>query len=155
MDTGHDHGIGQIRSVVTGSANTEQEYIDSIIGFALAVSGMLAVNFVEGPAAAVACFALATFGADMTVSPSWAYCVDIGGKNSGAVSGSMNMIGSFGSFVSSIAFPYLYRLTGSANAYFVTAAVLDVVAIGCWLGMKPKTRMRGLSEKVVNPKENL
>ncbi|MBI4660071.1 MAG: MFS transporter [Verrucomicrobia bacterium] len=114
--------------------------LPAIIGFVLALAGMVAVNLVHSPGAAVACFALATFGADMTISPSWAYCVDIGGKNSGAISGSMNMIGNFGSFVSSIAFPYLYRLTSSADAYFQTAAVLNLIAIACWLGMGPKRR---------------
>lgn len=52
----------------------------------------------------------------------------------------MNMIGNFGSFVSSIAFPYLNGLTGSADTYFVTAALLNVVAIVCWLGMKQRNR---------------
>ena len=114
--------------------------LPAMIGFALAVLGLVGVNLSQSPAAAVACFALATFGADMTISPSWVYCVDIGGKNSGAISGAMNMMGNFGSFVSSIAFPYLYRLTGNADTYFVTAAVLDVVAIVCWLGMKQRSR---------------
>lgn len=124
----------------------------AILGFILAVIGMVAVNLVQSPGAAVACFALATFGADMTISPSWAYCVDIGGKNSGAVSGSMNMIGNFGSFVSSIAFPYLYKLTGSAAAYFVTAALLDVLAIICWLGMKTGKVPRGSNRPAMIPR---
>ena len=51
----------------------------------------------------------------MTVSPSWAFCIDLGGKKSGSVSGAMNMIGNFGSFVSASLFPVLYRWTGSAG----------------------------------------
>ena len=110
--------------------------LPAIAGFVLAAGGVYAVTLMETPAAAVACFAVATFGADVTISPSWAYCMDIGGKNSGAVSGSMNMVGNFGSFVSANAFPYLYRLTGSANTYFRTAALLNLAAIVCWVWMR-------------------
>jgi ACS family glucarate transporter-like MFS transporter len=77
----------------------------------------------------------------MTISPSWAYCIDIGGKNSGAVSGSMNMVGNLGSFVSSITFPFLFGLTGSAFAYFAVAGILNLVSIGCWYGMRPDMRI--------------
>jgi len=73
----------------------------------------------------------------MTISPSWAYCMDIGGKNSDSVGGAMNMVGNFGAFVSANAFPCLRRLTGSPAAYFVTAALLDLAAITCWLQMRP------------------
>jgi ACS family glucarate transporter-like MFS transporter len=109
-------------------------------GFVLAAAGVFGVTLVESPAAAVACFTLATFGADVTISPSWAYCMDIGGKNSGAVSGSMNMVGNLGSFVSANAFPYLYSLTGSASAYFRTAALLNLLSILCWFWMRSPWR---------------
>jgi MFS transporter, ACS family, glucarate transporter len=108
----------------------------AMAGFTLAATGVFGVTLAQSPAAAVACFTLATFGADVTISPSWAYCMDVGGKNSGAVSGSMNMVGNLGSFVSANAFPYLYGLTGSANAYFRTAALLNVLSILCWLWMR-------------------
>jgi ACS family glucarate transporter-like MFS transporter len=111
--------------------------IPAMIGFLAGVLGLIFITQVGSPVAAVACFALATFGADMTISPSWSYCIDIGGTKSGAVSGSMNMIGNLGSFVSANAFPWLYSWTGSANAYFVLAALLNVVAIACWLLMRP------------------
>jgi ACS family glucarate transporter-like MFS transporter len=110
--------------------------IPAIIGFAFGVAGLVFITQVSSPTAAVACFTLATFGVDMTISPSWSYCMDIGGKNAGAVSGSMNMIGNLGSVVSANAFPWLYGLTGSANAYFVGAALLNVGAVACWLWMR-------------------
>jgi ACS family glucarate transporter-like MFS transporter len=111
--------------------------IPAISGFILAIAGMIALTIAGSPVAAATCFALAAFGADLTISPSWTFCQDIGGRNSGAVSGSMNMVGNFGSFVSSIAFPWLIALTGSAGAYFLLAALLNVAAIVCWLWMRP------------------
>jgi len=111
--------------------------LPAITGFVLAAGAISVVSLMESPFGAVVCFAVATFGADMTISPSWAYCIDIGGKNSGAVSGSMNMVGNFGSFVSANAFPFLFRLTGGAFTYFAIAALLNVISIACWARMRP------------------
>jgi MFS transporter, ACS family, glucarate transporter len=111
--------------------------LPAAVGFGIAALGVALVTVADTPATVVACFTLAVFGADMTISPSWAFCVDIGGKGSGAVSGAMNMVGNLGSFVSASSFPVLLRLTGSASTYFWVAAVLDVGALLCWLAMKP------------------
>ena len=118
----------------------------AILGFALAAGAILLVGFMASPVAAVVCFAVATFGADMTISPSWAYCQDVGGRKSGAVSGSMNMVGNFGSFVSANAFPFLFGLTGSAFAYFAIAALLNALSIACWCGMRPPAGAGGVTK---------
>jgi ACS family glucarate transporter-like MFS transporter len=112
--------------------------LPGVIGFMLAACGIFCVSLATNPVAAVASFAIATFGVEVTISPSWAYCMDIGGKNSGSVSGAMNMVGNFGAFVSANAFPYLHQLTGGAGTYFLTAALLNLGAIACWLQMKPR-----------------
>jgi ACS family glucarate transporter-like MFS transporter len=106
-------------------------------GFLIAAAGLLALTTADTPSVAVACFTLAAFGADMSISPSWAYCMDIGKNNAGAMSGAMNMVGNLGSFVAANAFPFLYGFTGSANSYFYLAATLNLMAIGFWLAMKP------------------
>lgn len=86
---------------------------------------------------AIAFLSIAIFGADMTLSPSWSFCVDIGRRHSGAVSGTMNMAGNLGSFVTALAFPYLLTWTGTTTPFFLAAAVANVVAIFVWLAMKP------------------
>jgi nitrate/nitrite transporter NarK len=48
----------------------------------------------------------------------------------------MNMVGNLGSFVSASVFPWLYRWTGSAHAYFVVAAALNLVAALIWMRMR-------------------
>lgn len=110
----------------------------AMLGFLLAAAGILLVTQVGTAKTAVAAFAIATFGVELTISPSWAYCLDIGGKNSGAISGAMNMAGNFGGFVSANAFPFLHRLTGTTDTYFRAAALLNLVAILCWLRLRPK-----------------
>jgi ACS family glucarate transporter-like MFS transporter len=94
------------------------------------------VPLANSPTVAVLCFTVAIFGVDMTISPSWVFCADIAGKNVGGISGTMNMLGNIGSFVSANAFPYLERVTGSASAYFLVAALLNVCGCLCWINMR-------------------
>lgn len=108
----------------------------AMAGFVVAAGSLACFPFAATAQAGVVCFALATFGAEMTISPSWAFCIDVGRRKSGAVSGSMNMLGNLGSFVSASIFPLLYRWSGDASAYFVTAALLNVIAAGLWTMMR-------------------
>jgi MFS transporter, ACS family, glucarate transporter len=110
--------------------------LPAALGFAMGVVGLCLIPLMDTPLSVVICFTIAVFGADMTISPSWTHCVDIGGKGSGAISGSMNMVGNLGSFLSSIAFPYLLLWTGTSSSYFLLAAFLNVIGVWCWLSMK-------------------
>ena len=112
--------------------------LPAIIGFALSAIGMIMVTQVSSPVLSVAFMALAVFGADMTLSPSWAFCIDIGKENAGAVSGTMNMAGNLGAFVTIIAFPYLFKWTGHYEPFFIICAGLSLVAIVMWTSMNPE-----------------
>jgi ACS family glucarate transporter-like MFS transporter len=80
--------------------------IPAIMGFALGAVGLLLATQTQELKPFIIFFSIAIYGVDMTLSPSWAFCMDIGGDKSGAVSGSMNMVGNIGSAVSAIIFPY-------------------------------------------------
>ena len=122
--------------------------ITAIVGFALGVVGLLLATRTDNMYWFVFCFSLATFGVDMTLSPSWAFCNDIGGGNSGAVSGSMNMVGNFGAAISIILFPFLQNeVTGSANKFFILAAGINFGAIIVWCFMNPNR----VSDKKLSP----
>lgn len=112
--------------------------LPAIIGFSLSAIGMIMVTQVSSPAISVAFMTLAVLGADMTLSPSWAFCIDIGKENAGAVSGTMNMAGNLGAFVTIIAFPYLFQWTNRYEPFFVICAVLSLVAIFMWSTMNPE-----------------
>jgi ACS family glucarate transporter-like MFS transporter len=116
--------------------------LPAITGFILAACGMVMMAGIDTPQVAIIFLAIAIFGADMTLSPSWAFCIDIGKENAGAVSGTMNMAGNLGAFVTIIAFPYLYEWTGSFQPFFYVCMALSAIAIGIWLYMNP--------EKVIN-----
>ncbi|MBS1830110.1 MAG: MFS transporter [Acidobacteria bacterium] len=104
--------------------------LPAMVGFALSAVGIVAIPWVEDVRVAVGLFTLAAFGAEMTISPSWAFCMDIGGKKSGAISGAMNMMGNLGSFVSANLFPVL------GAGYFVLVMGLNLYCVGAWYWMR-------------------
>lgn len=111
--------------------------IPAMVGFSLAVGGILATLLCATPLPAVLCLSAAMFGSDMTVSASWAFAIDIGRSHSGAVSGAMNMAGNLGSFLTSLAFPYLQLITGSTSSFFVIGATLNAIAVILWSRVSP------------------
>ncbi|MEM6628924.1 MAG: MFS transporter [Bacteroidota bacterium] len=110
--------------------------IPAIVGFLLASFGLLGSIFMTTPLGAVVMLSIAILGADMTLPPSWALCVDIGKDQSGTISGTMNMAGNVGSFLTALAFPYLTAWTGSVDMFFYTAAGLNLLAVFLWIGIK-------------------
>jgi ACS family glucarate transporter-like MFS transporter len=128
----------------------------AMIGFAIGAVGLnIATQAGGGPALPfVLCFSIAVFGVEMTIAPSWSFCMDIGGAKSGAVSGSMNMLGNLGSAFSAIIFPYFVANvtmpffapeTGTANSFFVFAASINVLAFFAWIFMDPKKKLESIS----------
>jgi ACS family glucarate transporter-like MFS transporter len=111
--------------------------VPAILGFSLAAFGIVMMLFADNPRTAILFLSLAVFGADMTLSPSWAFCIDIGEENAGAVSGTMNMAGNIGGFATIIAFPYLLEWTGKHESFFFVCGGLSVLAIIMWIFMKP------------------
>jgi MFS transporter, ACS family, glucarate transporter len=111
--------------------------LPAMLGFLLVIIGLLGSLNMQSVGGAVVFLTVAIFGADMTLSPSWSFCVDIGRENSGAVSGTMNMAGNIGSFITALAFPYLSAWTGSDRTFFFVGAALALVAIVSWAFMHP------------------
>lgn len=82
----------------------------------------------------------ATFFHDITTPGAWGACMDVGGKFAGTLSGSMNMMGNFGSLASPIAMGYILKYTGNNWTwclYSVAAAYL--LGTLCWPYMDPVT----------------
>ena len=131
----------------TGSLNISRR-LPAVVGFVLAAVGMMMMTIVEADMSKVIWLTIAVFGADMTLAPSWAFCIDIGKENAGAVSGTMNMAGNLGAFTSILAFGYMsYALIEQGvdattalsdnDMYFYLCAALSVLSVGVWLVMNP------------------
>lgn len=117
--------------------------IPAMLGFLLAGFGLLGTLAFDHLGLTVASLTIAIFGADMTLPPSWAFCIDIGGGHAGVVSGTMNMAGNLGSFVTSLAFPYLLALTGSTVPFFAIGATMNVAAAVMWTRARPEHPILG------------
>jgi ACS family glucarate transporter-like MFS transporter len=123
--------------IYSAGHKTASRRLPAIFGFALASAGLvLSVGQAE-VAGAVAWLTIAVFGIDMILSPAWSFCIDIGGRHAGKVSGTMNMAGNLGSAVVALAFPYLLEWTGSVETFFYVGAGLNAFGIVCWLAVKP------------------
>lgn len=107
------------------------------LGFTLAAIGLIGSIYMDSAVGAIIFLSIAIFGADMTLPPSWAFCVDIGKKHAGAVSGTMNMAGNIGAFITALLFPYLLAWSGSTTLFFIIGAILNGIAVFLWLNMKP------------------
>ena len=108
-----------------------------IVGFSLASLSMLPAPFMHSVGWFIACFALTTFGLDLTVASSWTVCCDVGGRYSGTLSAAMNTAGALGSLASALLFPILNRWAGNITFYFCIAAFLNAIALVCWVYMDP------------------
>ena len=113
----------------------------AMLGFGLSAVGLVASVYMDRPLTAVLFLSVAIFGADMTLPPSWALCIDIGRKHAGTVSGTMNMAGNLGSFVTGLAFPYLQAWTGSVVPFFFVGAGLNLLAVLLWAFVRPDRRL--------------
>lgn len=110
--------------------------LPAALGFGIAAVGALSIPFAESASVAALCFAVATLGAELTISPSWAFCIDLGGRNAGSISGAMNTAGNLGSFVSANAFPWIQGAWGSADPYFYLLCTMNVLSGLAWWGMR-------------------
>jgi ACS family glucarate transporter-like MFS transporter len=128
--------------------------VPAIAGFALSVVTLCVAPYMHSPGWFIACFALMTFGVDVTLSSSWTVCCDVGVEYSGTLSAAMNTLGAMGSLASSLLFPLLMNWTGNVKAYFYIAAVLNVIALVCWKYIDPaRTLLHGASPKLTTELE--
>lgn len=126
--------------------------IPAMAGFLMGAVGLILCTQMKNLSAPVfiTCFSLAIFGVELTIAPSWTFCMDVGGNSSGAVSGAMNMVGNIGSatsavifplFVSAITIPFFAEKTGTANSFFIFAALLNVLGFFSWILINPKKKL--------------
>lgn len=76
------------------------------------------------PIAAALLMALAFFCADLSMSPAWAMCHDVGGEAAGTVTGAMNTLGNLGGAISPLVVGYSVQLWDSwLTPLVITAGV--------------------------------
>jgi ACS family glucarate transporter-like MFS transporter len=116
--------------------------LPAMLGFGLAAIGLAMSVGQMQVGGAVFWLSVALFGADMTLSPAWSFCIDLGGPQAGRVSGTMNMAGNLGSALVAVAFPYLLDWSGGPTAFFYLGGVLSIGGGLAWLFINPARSLR-------------
>ena len=105
-------------------------------------AGVLLVTslYIRDPLLAMLAMGAASFCNDLTMPGSWSTCMDIGGRYAGTLSGSMNMMGSFGGMLAPLAIGLIldYSDRNWAITFWLAGSAYLLGAI-CWLGLDPAT----------------
>jgi len=110
------------------------------VGIAGAASLLMLSFYVRDPLLAMLSMGMAGFFNDTTLPGAWASCMDVGGKFSSTVSGSMNMLGNFGGMAGPVVVGFVLDWTHHdwQMAFIASASVYFLGAI-CWLFIDPVT----------------
>jgi MFS family permease len=122
----------------------------AFIGSAGACLMVVLHALIPDPLLAMIAMGMASFFNDILMPGSWGACMDVGGKYAGTLSGSMNMMGNFGSAVSPLALGYLMQRTGSWQVSLYSMSFAYVLAGLSWLFIDPVTPLeeRGRRRKM-------
>ncbi len=133
-------GVVSSRLIARGASVTRVRRIFGFVGFTGAAMLLMAAFYIHDPLLAMFSMGSASFCNDLTMPGSWATCMDIGGRYSGTVSGSMNMMGNFGGMAGPIVVGLVLSLTGRDwQLAFAISAVIYFLGAVCWLFIDPVT----------------
>jgi nitrate/nitrite transporter NarK len=117
----------------TGSVMLARRIV-AIVGFVGASASIFAFIQVADPVRAMLLLGLAGFFNDFVMPAAWAGCMDIGGRHSGTVSGTMNMIGNIGGALSPMIVGYILTWSpGNWTLTFYVSSAIYLLGAVCWL----------------------
>ncbi len=111
------------------------------VGLALSGACMLSASLTGDRFITAALLALGYGAMDCMLPVSWAVCLDVGRRYAGAVTGSMNMAGQLGSFLSSLAFGYLVTYSGSYDIPLQIFSVFLVISAYLFTRIDPTEQL--------------
>jgi ACS family glucarate transporter-like MFS transporter len=124
---------------LTGSVTMTRRLL-GCLAFLGASSMIVLSTRLQNPVYAVIAFAFSSFSNDLAMPGSWGACMDVGGRNAGTLSGTMNMSGNLGGALASAAAPYLLAWAHEDwNAVLYVAAGVYFMGTFFWLFMDPVT----------------
>jgi ACS family glucarate transporter-like MFS transporter len=96
-------------------------------GLAVSALSLAIAIFVAGKYSLLVLLSLGYCGITFAQAPSWAVCMDVGVRFTGAVSGARNTTAQVGATISSIVFGYMVRSTGSYNIALIPVVCMIAV----------------------------
>jgi MFS transporter, ACS family, glucarate transporter len=120
--------------------------IVAIVGFVGASACVLGFTRVADPVRAMLLLGLAGFFNDFVMPACWAGCMDIGGRYSGTVSGTMNMVGNIGGALSPLIIGYILTSSpGNWTLTFYVSSAIYLMGSVCWLFIDAQTPLEARS----------
>jgi ACS family glucarate transporter-like MFS transporter len=118
--------------------------IVAVVGFVGASACIFAFIQINDPVQAMVLLGFAGFFNDFVMPACWAGCMDIGGRFSGTVSGTMNMVGNIGGALSPLAIGYILTFTNNnwSLTFYVSSAIYLLGGL-CWLFIDAATPLTG------------
>jgi ACS family glucarate transporter-like MFS transporter len=111
-----------------------------VFGHAMACVLLLVSIGCENPILSMIAMGFSCFGNDIAMPGSWAACMDMGGRFSGTLSGTMNMWGCIGGLLAPWTIPYILEAAdGQWRTVILVIAGWYAVGALCWLGIDPVT----------------
>ena len=111
-------------------------------GMGLAGVMLLVSMKLTAPIASVLAIGMAAFFSDLSLPGAWGACMDVGGRHTGALSGSMNMLGQIGGAIAPMAVPLL--LAATHNNWTVNMALFALsyfLGALCWAFVNSDERL--------------
>jgi len=102
---------------------------------------ILAGAIVPHPLLAAVLMAAAFFFAELSLTPSWAMCHDIGGEATGTITGAMNTLGNLGGSLSPLVVGYSVQLWDSWSTPLVIMACVYLAGATLTLLVNPRRQM--------------
>jgi MFS transporter, ACS family, glucarate transporter len=107
--------------------------IVGVAGFSVAGLMMLVSSQLSMPLLSVLAVGFASFSSDLTMPCSWGACMEVGGRYTGALSGSMNMIGNAGGAIAPMVVPLVLKFTnGNWTVNILLFAAAYFLGAICW-----------------------
>ena len=127
-----------LERLLGGTANTRR--FMGMAGLACAgVMLLLSIQF-QNPYVSVFAVGLASFCNDLAMPGGWGACMDVGGRHTGSLSGSMNMMGNAGGALAPLVVPYVLKWTDNNwNVNFWMFAAVYFIGALCWRFIDPVT----------------
>jgi len=115
---------------------------------------LIASVHIKEPTLAMLAMGMASFSNDLVMPGSWGACMDVGGRYTGTLSGSMNMMGNFAGGLSPMITGYILELTSrNWSITFYISAAIYFMGTFCWMLLDPVTRLD--EPRTENPKRDL
>ncbi len=112
--------------------------------FGMGIAGIMLVISMQfhSPVAAILCIGLASFANDLAMPGAWGACMEVGGHHTGALSGSMNMMGNAGGALAPMVVPFILAATNNNwNANIGCFAVAYFLGAICWIFINSDERI--------------